>query len=167
MLQNWETKKCIDGAFFSDPSHMPILFECDWNSVIRKENLNQFWQWDRPGIPVRDSGDDPTTAPSGRIFTFDAQHSLSLTGTDLYPVQRHGMRSKGARCLFTSARKGSRTADVIWKLCTEAWSGEGDGMRFVPKWEKPRMSSRFGRRNLDDAKKITDESAIHYLTSGQ
>ncbi|CDJ52671.1 UDP-N-acetyl-D-galactosamine:polypeptide N-acetylgalactosaminyltransferase T2, putative [Eimeria brunetti] len=225
MLQNRGTKKCLDG-FINGPSFPPILFKCDWNGVIRRQNLNQLWQWDAPAAPAAAAaadygGEDPAAAAaaaaaanyndgsSGRIFMYDGYWGLSLTGTDIFPLQRGYLESTRAFCLAAEATNSSSsssssgssgsssssssggaqggsgsstvTARLFMRPCvgapatpaaaTEAAAdaaaaaaAAADAMlRFVPKWTWPPLSSRFGKRTIEDARKITDEYARNYL----
>lgn len=154
MIQNRGTRKCLDAASYSDST--PILYACDWNGVIRRTNMNQLWQWDAP-----DAVNNPGT--TGRIFLFDGYWSQSLTGADIFPLQRSYLESPVAMCLSAEPREGTANASVVVRPCTGVQPGGNDFMRFSPMWVRPPLSTRFGKRSMQDAEKITDAFAQDYL----
>ncbi|KAL8438719.1 hypothetical protein Efla_001267 [Eimeria flavescens] len=156
MIYNRKTRKCLDAAFFQ--LETPILFECDWNGVIRRTNVNQVWQWDLPVSPE-------DAHASGRIFVFDGYWSQSLTGADIFPLQKSHLESPRARCLIAEAQEGGAAARLSVQFCTALPPGPGDPMRFSAKWVRPPLSSRFGKRTLQDAERITEEYAKDYLNA--
>lgn len=154
MIYNRGTQKCLDAGFFQKAT--PILFMCDWNGVIRRTNVNQLWQWDAPN----ELYNQKTT---GRIFLFDGYWSQSLTGSDIFPIQRSYLESPRARCLSGEPQEGTEGVSLVFRHCTGVPPGESDPMRFSPKWVWPPLSTRFGKRSMQDAEKITDAFAQKYL----
>lgn len=165
MLLNRGTRKCLDAAFYSFDS--PILYTCDWNGVIRRNNMNQLIQWDAP----EDVNDGNTT---GRIFVYGGYWSQSLTGTDIFPLQRNYLESTKAMCLAAQSiikeegeekekERKEEYAKVTFKPCSSIKSEDNDSMRFSPKWGIMPLSSRFGKRKFEDALTINDEFAKQYL----
>ncbi|XP_022587310.2 polypeptide N-acetylgalactosaminyltransferase 2 [Cyclospora cayetanensis] len=156
MLQNRGVRKCLDAASYKDPS--PILYMCDWSGVIRRVNTNQFWQWDAS------TGIDDVEA-TGRIFVYDEYWSQSLTGADIFPLQRSHLEGPQAKCLAAEETQGSRGPLVFIRPCPGVQTGREDPMRFIPKWVRAPLSTRFGKRTLNDAEKVTDQAALNYLKS--
>ncbi|PFH37900.1 putative polypeptide n-acetylgalactosaminyltransferase 12 [Besnoitia besnoiti] len=120
-------KKCVDAYGNQENLRAPILWKCDWNSVLQNKNANQFWQFDAsfPGkLPA-------SLNATGRIFSFQHPDATSLTGHDTLPVYRHLAVSHKARCLATedepeaaekaekAAGAGPRDVFVRWRSCDE------------------------------------------------
>ena len=118
--------------------------------------MNQLWQWDAPDA-INGQG------TTGRIFLFDGYWSQFLTGADIFPLQRSFLESPMAMCLSGEPREGRAGASVVVRPCTGAQPGGNDPMRFSPMWVRPPLSTRFGKRSMQDAEKITDEFALDYL----
>lgn len=154
MIQNRGTHQCLDAAAYKGPA--PILYICDWNGVIRRMNMNQVWQWDVSPDPSEEGG-------TGRMFVFDGYWSQSLTGADIFPVQRSYLESPRARCLSAEPQEGIENAPLLFRYCTGVQAGENDPMRFSAKWVWPPLSTRFGKRTMQDAQQITDTFAKNYL----
>ncbi|KAL8432077.1 hypothetical protein ACSSS7_004880 [Eimeria intestinalis] len=139
-----------------DQGPTPILYACDWNGVIRRTNVNQVWQWDAPTSPE-------DVNATGRLFVFDGYWSQSLTGSDIFPLQKNFLESPRARCLMVEQQEGATTPLVSVQSCTAVPTGSVDPMRFTPKWVRPPLSTRFGKRTIEDAQRITDAYAQTYL----
>ncbi|KAL8273925.1 hypothetical protein Esti_002248 [Eimeria stiedai] len=154
MIYNRGTSSCLDAAFFQGPT--PILYDCDWNGVIRRTNVNQVWQWDAP------TGPEDVNA-SGRLFVFDGYWSQSLTGSDIFPLQKSFLESPRARCLMVESQESAAMPRLSVQSCTAVPTGSADPMRFTPKWVRPPLSTRFGKRTMEDAQRITDAFAQSYV----
>nr|PIM05135.1 putative polypeptide n-acetylgalactosaminyltransferase 12 [Toxoplasma gondii COUG] len=183
LIENRE-KKCIDAFVQQADARAPVVWTCDWNRVLQRQNENQFWQWDA-SLP----GQAASANATGRIFSFSHPDTVSLTGHDTLSVYRHLAASHHARCLVVEAPRSrgdeqKKLLFVNWKSCDEpvrpetndGWTVEnrgegqdeeeevrGDRMRFKPKWFFAPLSSRVGLRTMEDANSITDQAAEKYL----
>ncbi|CUV06621.1 unnamed protein product [Cryptosporidium hominis] len=119
MLYNFKSKKCLDKAssvnlfkkmktkdFIYSPNNssesnteleLPLLYECDWNLVMRARNYNQFWTW-------KDIGNK-----SGKIVNWSGdEHRSNVTGGAeefIVPINK-GVDSE-SYCLYSNIALGS------------------------------------------------------------
>ncbi|KAH8584248.1 membrane-associated with a family 1 glycosyltransferase domain and a ricin domain with 3 transmembraned domains near C-terminus [Cryptosporidium sp. chipmunk genotype I] len=129
MLYNFKSKKCLDRAssinliekttkdftYFSKNNfessnklELPLLYECDWNLVMRARNYNQFWAWknedDKNGRIVNWSGDE---------------HRSNITGgAEEFVVPINKGIDNDSYCLYSNATFGSyKETKMFYRDC--------------------------------------------------
>ncbi|CDJ57886.1 UDP-N-acetyl-D-galactosamine:polypeptide N-acetylgalactosaminyltransferase T2, putative [Eimeria maxima] len=63
----------------------------------------------------------------------------------------------------TAAAGAAGAAGAAEGAAAAAGGGGGDPLRFIPRWSWAPLSSRFGKRTIEDGFNITDEFAQRYL----
>lgn len=140
LMYHRQTGKCIDafGAQERSPDNdsFPIIYECDWNGVFQLANYNQFWQFDH--------------TVTHRIFRYPSQEIATLTGHDIFSIQRDKVDDPGTVCLqadledwnawdwtkddeeFKAQSRLSR--DVYYRRCQKVEYDWNDPQHFQPLW---------------------------------
>ncbi|KAF7459369.1 glycosyl transferase [Cryptosporidium felis] len=88
---------------------LPILFECDWNLVMRARNSNQFWAW-------KNSDDN------GIVISWDGnEHKSNITGgADEFVVPENKDINIGSYCLYSSSELGNHEGShVFYRNCSK------------------------------------------------
>lgn len=126
MLYNYKSRKCLDKAnstnliqkindkdikYFTSSSsesnnklELPLLFECDWNLVMRARNYNQFWAWKDHNVT------------SGRVVNWEGdEHRSNITGgADEFKVSTSKGIDCDSYCLYSNSTLGSYKEETIF-----------------------------------------------------
>ncbi|KAJ1614726.1 membrane-associated protein [Cryptosporidium canis] len=126
MLYNYKSRKCLDKANyvslidkiedkdkmylkngnteFKNKLELPILFECDWNLVMRARNYNQFWAWKEYNLE------------GGRVVSWEgSEHRSNITGgAEQFKVPTDKGIDSDSYCLYSNATLGSYKESTVY-----------------------------------------------------
>ncbi|KAK6587956.1 glycosyl transferase [Cryptosporidium xiaoi] len=148
MLYNHLTRRCLDkidsikDSFDIDREYKkmeiedevnmeikrPLLYECDWNLVMRARNINQFWAWSE------ENG-------YGIIINWDGQeHSSNTTGgADEFIVTEEKKLSSESYCLFSNINFGTyQETFLLYRRCK--FTNESENLLFRKIWKQDLFS---------------------------
>lgn len=137
MLYNYKSRKCLDKANSAnlmekindkDIKHfrnyslnsngkfeLPLLFECDWNLVMRARNHNQFWAW------------KDHIVEAGRVVNWKGdEHRSNITGgAEEFKVPTNKGIDSDSYCLYSNATLGSyEETTIFYRNCNLENSSE-------------------------------------------
>ncbi|KAH8739304.1 membrane-associated protein with a family 1 glycosyltransferase domain and a ricin domain [Cryptosporidium ryanae] len=143
MLYNHLTKRCLDKVESIQSNNdtnnkydlevdsettmeinKPLLYECDWNLVMRARNINQFWSWDEE-------------SDYGVIINWDGQEHLSniTGGVDEFIVPKEKKFYNDSYCLFSNIDLGDyQGMSLFYKKCK--FTNESEELLFKKIWKQ-------------------------------